>query len=265
MTLGEMCKDELICACLRGNRGCLRRGEVTVFLREASFSFQIGRLADQEVDILGQLKGRVTESGVHDEGHGFTSIHSAKIISLVSRAFNADVAVLYESTNVGPGDSGLMEPVRINTKLFRFLDAVANGGYPVVQMLGGDAEFTNAAVGSVGIDRLRYDSDWIMPDGAGLEPLQVWGAVGGVPDRDWLASAVEGSTLQEPWQAQRMVAVKMRDQAGGSPGDCQVGEQTLTLESFTRIEHQELLVPTKGIAIVVAVSSWSLRSGPKHN
>ncbi len=201
MTLGEMGEDKLVCSSLDGDLGCLCRGEVTIFLGKARFGFQIGRLAHEEIDAFRQVKCSVTDSGIHDEGHGLAFTHLAEVTSLMGYAVEGDVAVLDQLTNVGTIDASLMEPVSINPELFGLLDAVANGVHSVIQVLGRDDEIPDGAVGSISVDRHRHNSDRVMPDGAGSEPLKVLGAVGWVPDGDWLSGAVKSASLQKPRQA----------------------------------------------------------------
>jgi hypothetical protein len=249
-----------------GDLPSLAGREVGVLLGEGSVGVGEGGLADQQVRIVGQLEGGITQTGIHDEGELLAAAWRADVGQADPPAAPLEPALALQAPDVRAADAAGDQLGGQHAAAVGLGEAVADRGDAVRQRAGLQPE--GGAVGEDGVglrDRLLAQRQRVVeqrqvPDA--VEDVRPGGRVG---DLDGAGDLVKRHPLEDAGQPQAVVAVEVGD---ADPGDLvrgDAGEQHLALGPLTRVEQQPLSVPAQEVPVVVASAGRGLTRGAEDD
>ena len=127
VALRKMRQDEQVRVRIRRDACGLRGGQMSVRDRFGGFRLQIGRFADEHVNVFGEPEGVRAQTRVHHESKALTAFFDAALIDRDRFAVDLDLAFRFQFSGIAPANSEFFEPFGQKRHRVVFLDAIAPG------------------------------------------------------------------------------------------------------------------------------------------
>ena len=146
----------------------------------------------------------------------------------------------------------------------RFLQAVPPGINAMLQREGAEVEAGSGKDDSWSAGRIFLNSDPVMKYGCLHEPLQVMASRGRINQGDGMLDLIQGQTLNDPRQAQAVIAVKVCQANDADLPGLNPGQGHLALGALAWVEKNTFPVPAQKKTNVISMYCGDLTSSSQY-